>query len=95
MTIELRLKKMEEKFTSQIDELRKLIVGRNLVGNWVKQPMACAMINVKPRQLRSIRIHVDKEGNKVGCIKWRKGKGRTVEYFKPDLEKYLNQITIG
>jgi hypothetical protein len=91
----MRLKRMEEKFTNQIDELRKLIVGRNLVGNWVKQPMACAMLNVQARQLRRLRIHTDKNGVRVGSIKWRKGKGKTVEYFKPDLEKHLNQITIG
>lgn len=95
MTVEIRLKRMEEKLTSQIDELRKLIVGRNLVGNWVKQPMACAMLNVQPRQLRRLRIHLDVNGKKTGTIKWRKGKGKSVEYWKPDLEAYLNQITIG
>lgn len=82
-------------FRFEMQELRKLIVGKNIVGNWVKQPMACAMINVKPRQLRNIRIHLDKNNNTVGQIKWRKGKGKTVEYWKPDLENYLNQITIS
>lgn len=95
MILETRMKRLEERVINEIAELRKLIMGKNIVGNWVKQPMACAMINVKPRQMRNLRIHLDKHGKKVGTIKWRKGRGKTVEYFKPDLEKYLNQITVS
>lgn len=93
--IETEIRKLRQEFRSDIQELRKLIVGKNIVGNWVKQPMACAMIDVSPRQMRNIRIHTDKHGNALGDIKWRKGKGKTVEYWKPDLEKYLNQITVS
>lgn len=95
MTIETRFKRLEDRVISEISELRKLIVGRNLVGNWVMQPMACAMLNVSPRRMRDIRIHTDKHGNVTGTIRWRKGKGKTVQYYKPDLEKYLDQITIS
>lgn len=76
------------------DEIRRLICGKNIVGNWIMQEMACAMIDVKPRQLNNLRIHEDKNGKVVGCVRWRKGKGRTVQYHKADLEKYLNEITV-
>jgi hypothetical protein len=94
MVIETLIKNMHADLKKEITELRKLIVGKNLVGNWVKQPIACAMLNVKPRRLRDVRIHLDANNNKVGVIRWRKGAGKTVEYYKPDLEKYLSKITI-
>lgn len=94
MIIETRLRRLEEKMDQGFDEIRRLICGKNIVGNWIMQEMACAMINVKPVRLRQIRIHADKDGKTIGCIRWRKGKGRTVQYHKADLEKYLNEITI-
>jgi hypothetical protein len=95
MVVELEIKKLREEFKSQLDDLRKLIMGRNIVGNWVKQPIACAMIDVQPRQLRNLRIHVDASGKRSGSIRWRKGKGKTREYHKADLEAYLNEITVS
>lgn len=79
----------------QLDEIRKLIMGKGTVGNWVKQDMACIMLDVKSRRLRDIRYHQDAAGKVVGSIKWRKGKGKTIEYWKPDIEKFLNHITVG
>ncbi len=95
MILETRLRRLEEKVEKGFQEIRQLICGKNIVGNWVMQPMACAMLNVKPRQLRNLRIHLDGNGRTVGCLRWRKGKGRTVHYHKADLEKYLNEITIS
>lgn len=95
MIIETRLKHLEQKVEKGFAEIRSLIMGKNIVGNWVFQPIACAMINVKPRQLCNLRIHKDKRGNIVGCIRWRKGTGRTAQYHKADLEAYLNKITVG
>lgn len=92
--IETEFKHFRQEVRREFQELRNLICGKNIVGNWVKQPMACAMINVKPRQIRNIRLHTDKHGKAIGCIRWRKGRGKTVEYYKPDLEKYLSKITI-
>jgi hypothetical protein len=94
MIIETRLKRLEEKVDKGFDEIRRLICAKNIVGNWVMQDVACAMINVKPSRLRQIRIR-NVNGNVVGCIRWRKGKGRTPQYHKADLEKYLNEITIA
>lgn len=94
MIIETRLKRLEDKMDRGFDEIRRLICGKNIVGNWIMQDMACAMIDVKPGRLRQIRIHADREGKIVGCIRWRKGAGRSVQYHKADLEKYLNEITV-
>lgn len=91
---ETEIKKLRNEMRMGFQELRKLICGKNIVGNWVKQPMACAMISVSPRQLRNIRIHSDKNGKVVGTIRWRKGSGKSVEYYKPDLEKYLSKIVV-
>jgi hypothetical protein len=93
--IETEFRLFKQEVREQFAEMRKLIVGKNLVGNWVMQPMACAMINVTARQLRNIRIHTLQSGEVTGQIRWRKGKGRTVQYYKPDLEKYLDQITVS
>lgn len=94
MIVETELKKLRLEFKKEMQDMRKLILGHNIIGNWVKQEITCAMLNVQPRQLRNIRIHTDKNKAVVGCIKWRKGKGKTVEYFKPDIERYLNNITV-
>lgn len=94
MIIETRLRRLEEKMEKGFAEIRSLICGKNIIGNWVSQPMACAMLNVKARQLQNIRIHQDKDGKLVGVIRWRKGSGRSVQYHKADLEKYLNKITV-
>jgi len=95
MTWETEIRKLRQEMRDKHMELVRLITSRNLIGNWVKQDIACAIISVKPRRMRDIRIHTDKYGKAVGCIKWRKGKGKTVEYWKPDLENYLNQITVS
>lgn len=94
MIIETRLRRLEEKMDNGFQEIRQLLMGRNIVGNWVTQPIALAMLNVKKRRIQDLRIHYDKEGNRKGYIKWRKSKGNTIQYFKPDIEKYLNEITI-
>ena len=94
MIIETRLKRLEEKVDKGFDEIRRLICGKNIVGNWVMLDVACAMINVKPSRLRQIRLR-NVNGKVVGCIRWRKGKGRTPQYHKADLERYLNEITIA
>lgn len=96
MIIETRLKHLEQKMEKGFAEIRQLLYGKNIVGNWVMQDVACAMINVKASRLRQIRIHENKKSGKVvGCIRWRKGKGRTPQYHKADLEKYLNEITVA
>jgi hypothetical protein len=94
MIVETRLRRLEEKMDKGFAELRSLICGKNIIGNWVSQPIACAMLHVKKRQLYNLRIHTDKDGRMVGSIRWRKGRGRTVQYHKQDLESYLNQITV-
>lgn len=94
MIIETRLRRLEEKVEKGFAELRSLICGKNIVGNWVMQDMACAMLNVKSRQLRKIRLHLV-EGKTVGSIRWRKGKGKSVQYHKDDLQRYLNAITMA
>lgn len=94
MVIETEIKHLKRQMQEGFAELRKLIMGKGIVGNWVMEPMACAMINVKSRRLRELRIHNDKNGKLVGCIRWRKGNGRTAQYHKADLEKYMNQYTV-
>lgn len=89
------IRQLKQQLKESIRETQKLIAGKMPIGNWVKQDMACAMLNVKPRQMRNIRKHLDKNGTAVGSIRWRKGHGKTVEYFKPDLESYLNKITVA
>lgn len=95
MTWETEIRKLRQEMKDQHRELVKMIATKVLIGNWVKQDIACALLNVSARQMRNIRIHTDKHGNVVGSIKWRKGKGKTVEYWKADLENYLNQITVS
>lgn len=86
---------IRQELKAELSEIKKLLMGQGTLGNWVKQEMACISLGVEPRQLRNIRYHLDKDGKAVGCIKWRKGKGRLVEYWKPDLEKYRDAITVG
>lgn len=94
MILETTIKQLRREMQDGFAEIRKLIMGKNIVGNWVSQPVACAMINVKPRQLRNLRIHQDASGKITGTIRWRKGNGRTVQYHKADLEKYINLVTV-
>ncbi len=92
--VETEIRKLKQEMRDGFAELRKLICGRNIAGNWVMQPMACAMLNLSARRLREVRIH-EKDGKRVGCIRWRKGKGRSVQYWKPDLERYLNETSVA
>jgi hypothetical protein len=90
MQIETEIKKLR----AEIRELKELLMKRNVTSAWVKQDQACVELAIKPRRLRDIRIHTDKNGNKVGVIRWRKGRGKTIEYYKPDLEKHLSLINV-
>lgn len=94
MVVETRLRKLEEKIERNHAEVIRLLMGRNILGNWVSQKIACATLNVKPRQLQNIRIHLDKDNKTVGSIRWRKGQGKSVQYHKADIEKYLSKITV-
>lgn len=91
MVIETELRKLREQHKQLVDTL----TGRHLLSQWIHQPVACAMLNIKPRQLRNIRKHLNKDKNPVGEIRWKKGKGRQVMYYKPDIEKYLNAFIIS
>jgi hypothetical protein len=91
MVVELEIKKL----AAEQKQLTSALMGRHLLSQWVHQPIACIMMNIKPRQLRNVRIHIDKHGTKVGDIRWKKGKGRQVMYYKPDIEKYLNSFIIS
>lgn len=95
MIVETEIRRLKQEMRDGFAEIRKLICGKNIVGSWVMQPMACAMLNVKPRRMREIRMHLGANKNIVGSIRWRKGKGKSVQYYKPDLEKYLNQISVS
>jgi len=92
---ETEFKKLKEEIRKEFSEIKNLLYGKGILNNWVKQNIACAMLNVKPRQLQNIRIHFDKNKNKVGSIRWRKGRGRTIEYHKSDIENYLNSVTVS
>lgn len=95
MIVETELKKQREETKQQFNELRKLITSRGIVSQWVKQDVACEMLNIKVRHLRNLRKHLDKNNNMVGYIGWRKGRGRvSIEYLKADIEKYLNHVVI-
>jgi hypothetical protein len=93
-TIETEFKKLRLEIKTEMADLRKLICGRNIVGNWVAQDMACAMLGIKRRRIAQIRKHLDKDKKQVGCIRWRKSKGNKIEYYKPDLESWLNNINV-
>lgn len=94
MVLETELRKLREEMQQLRADVINLLHGRQLAGNWIKQDVACAMLNVKPRQLQRIRKHADKNGYLTGSITWRKGHGRTVEYSKKDIEAYLNKIVV-
>jgi hypothetical protein len=91
MQIETEIRKLREQNKMLVDTL----IGRHLISQWVHQEVACIMLNIQPRQLRNVRIHLDADKKRVGEIKWKKGKGRQVLYYKPDIEKYLNNIVIS
>ena len=90
-TVEAELKALRK----ELREIRSLLTGRHIEGNWVKQSTAMAMLNVGARQLNRLRIAVNESGVKTGCIRWRKGNGRTTHYCRADIEAYLNKITIA
>lgn len=92
--IETEVKNLRLEMRREFAEMRKLICGKNIVGSWVSQSMACAMLNIKPRRMRDIRMHLDKQEKKTGVIRWRKSAGKKIEYYKPDLEAWLNRTTI-
>lgn len=87
-TIEMEIRKLRNEFGQKFKELQRIIVTHMVKDKWVQQDVACALMNIKPRTLRDIRIHLDKNEKKVGCIGWKKGKGRNVLYYLPDIEKY-------
>lgn len=91
MVVELEIRKLKE----SVERLTAMLTGRHLLSQWVHQDIAGAMLNLKPRRLRDIRIHLDKHGKKVGELRWKKGRGRQVMYYKPDIEKYLNAFVIS
>jgi len=95
MIPELEIKKLREEQQAGFAALGALIMGRGILGQWVMQDIACQMLGVEPRQIRNIRLHQDRFGKTVGSIRWRKGHGKTVEYHKADIEKYLNRITVS
>lgn len=92
---ETEIKKMRQEMLAQFQDMRKLLLGQNIIGKWVNQDTACATLNIGKRRLADIRIHLDKNNTKVGCIRWRKGKGKSIQYYKADIESYLNQNTIS
>lgn len=92
--IETEVKNLKLEMRQGFADIRKLICGKNIIGNWVAQSMACAMLNIKPRRMRDIRKHLDKKGKTVGVIRWRKSAGNKIEYYKPDLEAWLNKINM-
>lgn len=85
---------MRQEFKREIAVLKQIICTKMIPTKWVDQDVACMLLKVKPRQLNNIRVHLDKNGKKVGSIGWRKGKGRNTQYFLPDIEKYNNSFVI-
>jgi len=92
--IETEVKKLRLEMLQGFQEIRKLICGKNIVGNWVAQNMACAMLGIGKRRIAQIRKHIDKDGKTAGSIRWRKSSGRKIEYYKPDLELWLNKVNV-
>lgn len=92
--IETEIRKLKYQFTSEIRELKKLICTRLIVDTYVSQDVACALLNVKPRQLRNIRKHIKGE-KAVGFIGWKKGKGKNIYYSKADIEKYNGEFKMN
>jgi len=94
MVVETEIRKLREEVKTQFAEMRMLLLGKNIVGTWVSQQVACAQLNILPRRLRDIRLHANKMGKMQGSIRWRKGNGKMVQYHKGDIEKYLSQTTM-
>ena len=95
MVAELEIKRLRQEMTSGFAELKRIIAGQATIGNWMKQEEACIALGVNARQLRNIRIHLDRHGRKVGSLRWRKGRGKSVEYHKADIENYRNSVTFA
>lgn len=95
MVVEREIKQLRKEFNEKLNDLRKLIMGRQIAGNWVDADTACMMMGVKKRRLADLRVHLNKNNERVGCISWRKSQGRNIQYYKPDIEKYLNHLTIS
>lgn len=93
--LETEFKKFAAEMRKEINELKRLIVTRAVAEKWVRQDVACIMLNIKPRQLANIRIHVDKNGSRAGSISWKKGKGKNCLYYLPDIEKYNSSVIIN
>lgn len=93
--LETEIRKMRIEFRKEIQELRKIIVTRLVPDKWVDAATACALLNVKKRQLANIRVHLDKDGKKCGSISWKKGSGKNCLYYLPDIEKYNGAIIMN
>jgi hypothetical protein len=91
--IETEFRRFKIDVAKQITELKRIIITRMIKDTWVQQDVACAILNIKSRQLANIRVHM-KDGVKVGCISWKKGKGKNCLYYMPDIEKYNAAVTI-
>lgn len=92
--LETQIRQMRIEFKKEIQELRKMIATRLVADKWVNAATACALLNVKKRQLANIRVHLGKDGKKAGCIGWKKGTGKNCLYYLPDIEKYNSAVTI-
>lgn len=92
--IETEVRKLKLEMKLQFDMLRKMIVTRLVADKWVQQDVACVLLNVKPRQLRNVRRHLDKDKKITGSIGWKKGTGKNVLYYAPDIEKYNSAYVI-
>jgi hypothetical protein len=92
--IETEFKRFQIEMRKEMAQLKKIICTRLIIDKWVQQDIACALLHVKKRQLANIRIHLDKEGKKVGTISWKKGAGKNILYYLPDIEKYNSLYTI-
>jgi len=92
---ETEIRKLRIELRTEIQQLRKMIATRLVADVWVNQSMACALLNVKPRQLANIRKHLDKNQQPTGSIAWKKGKGKSCLYYKPDIEKYRGEIIMS
>jgi len=94
MVVETEIRKLKLEMRREIAELRRIICTRMVADKWVKQDVACVLLNVNPRRLRDLRVHLNRNGKKVGYIGWQKGNGRNVLYYLPDIEKYNSLHTI-
>jgi hypothetical protein len=92
--IETEIRKLKIEMRKEMAALRKMIATRLIADKWVQQDVACILLNIKPRQLANIRIHLDKENKKAGSIGWKKGRGKNILYYLPDIEKYNSAVTI-